>query len=199
MCKAELSTKGLIQLIKFLIRGSNGEFSRREIIRQRSNNFVPDLNQKDAMETTDTGMTMTPKQHTGPKAVRKENRKENQRTKENPKEKMMRKEKEKVKPIKLNPLPIQPNLTPPMVRMPLTGENMTLTGTMDGPQIHMPHNHGKEIHGAIMPIMESGMTPQRRCLSRSSLGTWHHQNHTSLNVQQETGMNSTAPQRSTRT
>ena len=29
-----LTTKGLIQLIKFLIRASNGEFSRREIIRR---------------------------------------------------------------------------------------------------------------------------------------------------------------------
>lgn len=160
-------------------------------------------NQKDSTEMMDIGMMMTPKQRIGPKAVnQKESPKENRRTRENLKEKMMRKEKEKVKPIQLNPLPILPNLKPPMVQTPLTGEITTITGTKDGLQIHGPHNHGRmkaTTPITAMPIMEGGMTPQRTTCPSHFLSERLFQKHTSLNVPRRTGMISMAPQRSTRT
>ena len=109
-------------------------------------------------------MKMIPKRHTGPKVVRKEKEKASQRTKAR-KEKTRRKEKEKVRPIKPNFLPILTNLQLLMDRTPLIGEAPTVTGTMDGPQMHGPDNHGKTIGMATKPTTESGMTPQRPCPS----------------------------------
>ena len=160
-------------------------------------------NQKDTTEMMDIGMMMTPKQRTGPKAVKeKESPRENQRTKESSKEKMKRKEKEKVKPIQLNPLPILHNLRPPMGQTPLTGETTTVTGTKDGLQIHGPHNHGRMTATTpitAMPTMEGGMTPQRTVCPSRSLPERLFQKHISLNVPPRIGMISMAPQRSTHT
>ena len=49
--KVELLTwQRLDSTLSFSLEANNGEFSRREIMIQRSNNFVPDLNQKDDIE-----------------------------------------------------------------------------------------------------------------------------------------------------
>ena len=49
--KVELLTwQRLDSTLSFSLEANNGEFSHREIIRQRSNKFVPDLNQKDDIE-----------------------------------------------------------------------------------------------------------------------------------------------------